>query len=86
MISIYVLTTILFGVAVAIIARAKGRSWLLWGCIGLLIGPFGLIVALIASVPRRRVLDRCPACAEPIRYEATVCRHCHSALEWTAEP
>ncbi len=82
MLSIYFLTTILFGVVCATVARAKGRSFLTWLVIGLVIGPFGLIVGLLPRRARAGRLEPCPACAEPIAYEARICRHCGSHLEW----
>lgn len=77
------------------IAQAKGRSTVGWFVLGLFLGPLALLVAALPS--RRadvehaeaargdsRTLRLCPSCAEPIRREATRCRHC--GTEVTPEP
>ena len=43
---------VVFGAAAASMAKGKNRNVLLWICIGLLIGPFAvLIVALLKTAP-----------------------------------
>jgi hypothetical protein len=81
MMTMYMLTAVLFGVVSGMAARSRGRSLLGWFVAGLLIGPFALIVALLPARPRQGHLVTCPACAEVIRYEATVCRFCGTHLE-----
>lgn len=78
----YVIIWLLFGLTATIIANSKGRNGCGWFLLGVLIGPFALIVAALPSLkagqtaptPETHVI--CPDCAELIRKEARVCKHC----------
>jgi hypothetical protein len=61
------------------VARRKGRSRFGWYCLGMLSGPIGLLLAhIVSSQPGFEVamVRPCPYCAERVRYEAIVCKHC----------
>jgi len=66
----------LCGIIASAIYSRKGRS----GCVGLLggflLGPIGVILALVAGSG----LPKCPYCAERIQPDAIVCPHCQREL------
>lgn len=77
------------GIAAGTIASNKGRSGCGWFALGLLFGPFALLFAAVAGRDEAslaaRDLDsgaarKCPFCAEPVRAEAVLCKHCRQPL------
>ena len=72
-------------IATMIVAGNRGRGQLSWLLLAILLGPVALIMVLV-SKPRlvelesREILNggavRCPYCAELVRSQAIVCKHC----------
>jgi len=76
---------LLFGIVSAVVAQKKGRSGCGWFAAGVLLGPFGLILAFVVEPDRKRLdaaalgsgtVKKCPFCAELVKFEAKVCRFC----------
>ncbi len=68
-----------------IIYQNKGKSQTTGALLGLLLGPIGVVIALVVApdvreVERRqlasREMDMCPFCSELVRPTAVVCKHC----------
>lgn len=82
----YLVLWIGFGIVGAMIASSKGNS----GCVGLilgvLLGPIGILIAYFSSdnidVKRQKSGDtkKCPYCAEYVKADAIVCKHCGRTL------
>ena len=86
---------LLLAVAVGVLASSRGRNGLGWFLLSLLITPLlGFIFCLVSrnlaavaqssSEPSEATHRKCPKCAEFIKPEAVVCKHCGS--EVSADP
>lgn len=77
------------GIATAVIATSKGRSGA-WFFVGLLFGPIGILIALGVGKNTKALeelalengeLQKCHFCAESIKVEAKICKHCGNKVQ-----
>lgn len=77
---------LLCGILTAVVGGAKGRSGCGWFIVGVLAGPLGLLavvgmpVAAETQAGDAGASRKCPACAETIKREARLCKHCGHSL------
>jgi len=80
---------ILCGIVTAVIGSSKHRSTGGFFFLGLLLGPMGIVIALVmskntagleAEALQKGEMIKCPACGELNRAEANICRYCQSDL------
>jgi hypothetical protein len=74
----YVVLWVLLSVLVGVWAGRRGRSGGRWVLLSLLISPAVTAVCILCF--GNLAARTCPACAEDVRKEATVCKHCHRPL------
>lgn len=80
---------LIFSALVGVLGSTWGRSGFLWFLIALVLSPLlGVIILLIAgrankgdSKPTPKTHVTCPDCAELVRKEAKVCKHCGARLK-----
>lgn len=69
------------GLIAAVIAHGKGRSKVGWFFIGAFFAPAVLVLLFLSPV--REIpgkVRQCPACREFIKWDAKVCKHCHTQI------
>jgi phosphotransferase system glucose/maltose/N-acetylglucosamine-specific IIC component len=72
------ITWALFGVLIGIAAAQKKGFSMVGGVIGgLLLGPLAFLMFFISGVSGSDANKKCPHCAEWIKADAIVCKHCH---------
>jgi hypothetical protein len=75
---------VLIGLIPAAIAQGKGKSFLLWWIYGAVLFIVALPHAIIMRTDDRAIesqqlssgMKKCPSCAELIKQDAKVCKHC----------
>lgn len=82
----FVIIWICFGIVGSMISSSKGNS----GCggfvLGVLLGPIGLLISFFSSdnteAKRKQTgnTKKCPYCAEYVKTDAIVCKHCGRTL------
>jgi hypothetical protein len=75
----------MFSIIVGVGASTRGRNGGGWFLLALVISPLlaGLLVLALPKLEGRinpRTTRKCPFCAELIKPEATMCKHCRSEL------
>jgi hypothetical protein len=81
---------LVLAILVGVFASSKGRSGVGFFFIAVLLSPLiGFIIALVVQPIRANTeakavdsgeFKKCPNCAELVKAEARLCKHCHSEL------
>lgn len=82
----YIITWICFSIISAMIASNKGNSTVVGFLLGVLLGPIGVLISWAASNNTEELRKRngenkkCPYCAEYVKDDALICKHCGRTL------
>jgi hypothetical protein len=72
----YVVIAISFGLATAIIGRAKGSSFFIWLIVGTVLPLLGLIAVILYRYEKIEPERRCPRCGKVHKLYVQVCNSC----------
>jgi hypothetical protein len=87
----FVFVWFVFAIVVGVAASSRNRSGAGWFLLSLLVSPLITTIWLFIlpkrlgltrreAIEQLRSLRKCPHCAETVKREATVCKHCHRDL------
>lgn len=76
----YIVLVVVAGIVGAILAQSKGRNPILWFILCALVPLLVIAVALLPSVVAKGFTKKCPHCAEVVKEDATLCKHCGMGL------
>jgi len=76
----YLVIAFSFGLATAIIGKAKGSSFWIWLLIGTLLPPLGLIAVVLYRVEKDEPERDCPRCGKRVKLYVQVCPRCGTDL------
>jgi len=72
----YALIAVTFGLATAIIGKAKGSSFFIWFAVGLVLLVIGLIAVILYRSEKTEPERRCPRCGTVHKLYIQVCQNC----------
>jgi hypothetical protein len=76
----YLVIAFMFGLATAIIGRAKGSSFFIWLVIGSVLPLLGLIAVVLYRVEKDEPERQCPNCQKALKLYVQVCPRCGTDL------
>ncbi len=79
---LFLVVSILFGLAGGVIGRTKGNSFLLWFVIAAIPPYVGLLAAIFYRSERDEPHRECPACGKLVPYSDALCTRCGTELDF----
>jgi ribosomal protein S27AE len=76
----YVLIAFSFGLATAIIGRAKGSSFFIWLIVGTVLPAIGLVAVILYRSEKEEPERQCPRCGKVVKLYVQVCPRCGEDL------
>ncbi len=76
----YVIIALCFGLATAIVGRAKGSSFFIWLLVGTVLPIIGLVEVILYPSEREEPERRCPTCNKVLKLYVQVCPRCGTDL------
>jgi hypothetical protein len=70
-----------FGIATAIIGRAKGSSFFIWLLVGTVLPVLGLVAVILYRAEKLEPERRCPRCGKILKLYTQVCTRCGLDLQ-----
>lgn len=86
---------LLTGISAAIVASNKGRDVTGWFLLGFILGPIGIVLSLVVSRNEENLQEHavasgefrvCEYCAELVKFQAKICKHCGKELPKLSKP
>ena len=72
----YLVIALSFGIATAVIGRAKGSSFFIWLIVGSVLPVLGLIAVILYRPESEEPERRCPRCGKVHKLYVQVCTRC----------
>ena len=76
----YIIIIFFFGLATAIIGRAKGSSFAIWFLVGAVLPLLGLIAVILSRRDKDEPERQCPHCLKAVKIYVQVCPRCGGEL------
>jgi ribosomal protein S27AE len=76
----YVIVALGFGIATAVIGRAKGSSFFIWLVVGTVLPVIGLVAVVLYRVEHDEPERTCPRCGKTLKLYVQVCPRCGTDL------
>lgn len=76
----YVLIALSFGLATAVIGKAKGSSFWIWLLVGAVLPLLGLVAVVFYRVEKHEPERQCPRCGKDLKLYVQVCPRCGTEL------
>jgi hypothetical protein len=76
----YLIVALSFGIATAVIGRAKGSSFFIWLVVGTVLPIIGLVAAILYRGEQDEPERQCPTCHKTLKLHVQVCPRCGTDL------